>query len=141
MTRQQWLIPILLDRAKRVYQQRQMVATNLAALRQQMMEGSQLTWPYLTLVVSSCLIASFGLLANSAAVIIGAMLVAPLMPPLCVVGLWLAQANWAMALGALLLYGTNLLQIGEAIKPEIMAIATCKGAEASQNALILLQAC
>ncbi len=207
MTRRRWPIFILLGRAKRAYQQRQMVTTNLATLRQQMIEESQLTWPYLTLVVSSCLIASFGLLANSAAVIIGAMLVAPLMlpirgaafgmleanrglirhslvsllvgsglalaiattlaylsgvaaygsevigrsqptlldlgvaitagalaavaavetrlssavagvaiavalmPPLCVVGLWLAQANWAMALGALLLYGTNLFGI------------------------------
>lgn len=37
---------------------------------------------YLILIVSSCAIATFGLLANSAAVIIGAMIIAPLMLPI-----------------------------------------------------------
>ncbi|MBW4551179.1 MAG: DUF389 domain-containing protein [Aphanocapsa sp. GSE-SYN-MK-11-07L] len=37
---------------------------------------------YLVLIVSSCAIASFGLLANSTAVIIGAMIIAPLMLPI-----------------------------------------------------------
>ncbi|WP_202951275.1 DUF389 domain-containing protein [Xenococcus sp. PCC 7305] len=42
------------------------------------------TWNlnYIILTVSSCLIATFGLISNSTAVIIGAMLVAPLMLPL-----------------------------------------------------------
>jgi uncharacterized hydrophobic protein (TIGR00271 family) len=39
-------------------------------------------FPYFILIVSSCAIASFGLLANSAAVIIGAMIIAPLMLPI-----------------------------------------------------------
>ncbi|WP_247217542.1 DUF389 domain-containing protein [Synechococcus sp. C9] len=43
---------------------------------------SQLDTPYLVLVVGSCIIATLGLLANSAAVIIGAMIVAPLMMPI-----------------------------------------------------------
>ena len=38
--------------------------------------------PYLILIISSCMIATFGLLSNSTAVIIGAMLVAPLMLPI-----------------------------------------------------------
>lgn len=38
--------------------------------------------PYLVLIVSSCVIATFGLLTNSAAVIIGAMIIAPLMLPI-----------------------------------------------------------
>jgi uncharacterized hydrophobic protein (TIGR00271 family) len=38
--------------------------------------------PYLALIVSSCAIATFGLVANSAAVIIGAMIIAPLMLPI-----------------------------------------------------------
>lgn len=38
--------------------------------------------PFFILVVSSCAIATFGLLANSAAVIIGAMIIAPLMLPI-----------------------------------------------------------
>ena len=37
---------------------------------------------YLILIVSSCTIATFGLLANSTAVIIGAMIIAPLMLPI-----------------------------------------------------------
>lgn len=37
---------------------------------------------YLTLIVASCIIATLGLLSNSAAVIIGAMIIAPLMLPI-----------------------------------------------------------
>ncbi len=51
-------------------------------LRKSLMDDSKLTQNYLVLSVSSCLLASFGLLINSAAVIIGAMIVAPLMLPL-----------------------------------------------------------
>jgi uncharacterized hydrophobic protein (TIGR00271 family) len=43
---------------------------------------SKLDEIYLLLIVGSCAIATFGLLSNSAAVIIGAMLVAPLMLPI-----------------------------------------------------------
>ncbi|TVQ48531.1 MAG: DUF389 domain-containing protein [Gloeocapsa sp. DLM2.Bin57] len=38
--------------------------------------------PYIVLVISSCVIATLGLLSNSAAVIIGAMIIAPLMFPI-----------------------------------------------------------
>jgi uncharacterized hydrophobic protein (TIGR00271 family) len=38
--------------------------------------------PYLVLIIGSCAIATFGLLSNSAAVIIGAMIIAPLMLPI-----------------------------------------------------------
>jgi uncharacterized hydrophobic protein (TIGR00271 family) len=43
---------------------------------------AELSQNYVVLIVSSCLIASFGLISNSAAVIIGAMIIAPLMLPL-----------------------------------------------------------
>src|ERR687885_848322 len=43
---------------------------------------AELSQNYVVLIVSSCLIASFGLIGNSAAVIIGAMIIAPLMLPL-----------------------------------------------------------
>lgn len=43
---------------------------------------SRLDEIYLLLIVGSCAIATFGLLSNSAAVIIGAMLIAPLMLPI-----------------------------------------------------------
>lgn len=52
---------------------------------------SQLDGLYLILIVGSCAIATFGLLSNSAAVIIGAMIIAPLMLPIR-----------ALALGALI---------------------------------------
>ncbi|NJL45100.1 MAG: DUF389 domain-containing protein [Leptolyngbyaceae cyanobacterium SM2_3_12] len=186
---------------------RQIPAETLNLTRQGLLDESQIALPYMVLVIGSCLIATFGLLANSAAVIIGAMLIAPLMlpirgaafgildankslmrksltalavgtllavaissglgrltgiasygsevmarsqpnlldlgvavtagglagfaavepklsssvagvaiavalmPPICVVGLWLAQAEWNFALGALLLYCTNLFGI------------------------------
>ncbi|MGF1458987.1 MAG: DUF389 domain-containing protein [Leptolyngbyaceae cyanobacterium] len=41
----------------------------------------------------------------------GTAIAVALMPPLCVVGLWLAELNLKMALGALVLYLTNLLGI------------------------------
>ncbi|WP_017303547.1 DUF389 domain-containing protein [Spirulina subsalsa] len=46
--------------------------------------ASEASWTtnYVVLTISSCAIATFGLLSNSAAVIIGAMLIAPLMLPL-----------------------------------------------------------
>ncbi|URR35895.1 DUF389 domain-containing protein [Thermosynechococcus sp. HN-54] len=43
---------------------------------------SCLSVPYIILIISSCAIATFGLLSNSAAVIIGAMVIAPLMLPI-----------------------------------------------------------
>ncbi|MGB5596302.1 MAG: DUF389 domain-containing protein [Crocosphaera sp.] len=51
-------------------------------LRQELIEDSELDPDFLVLTVSSCFIATLGLLMNSAAVIIGAMLIAPLMLPL-----------------------------------------------------------
>ena len=51
-------------------------------IRESLVKDSQLDQNYLILILSSCLIATFGLLINSAAVIIGAMIIAPLMLPL-----------------------------------------------------------
>ena len=62
--------------------QRPVAMDDLTRLRQDLLEESQLSWHYLLLVVASCIIATLGLLANSAAVIIGAMLIAPLMLPI-----------------------------------------------------------
>jgi len=55
--------------------------------------GSRWNFDFLTLITLSTLIATLGLVQNSAAVVIGAMLVAPLMTPLLGVGLALVQAN------------------------------------------------
>ena len=51
-------------------------------MRQDLLEDSQLSSNFMILTVGACLIATFGLVANSTAVIIGAMIVAPLMMPL-----------------------------------------------------------
>ncbi|MGB3492769.1 MAG: DUF389 domain-containing protein, partial [Elainellaceae cyanobacterium] len=51
-------------------------------LRASLFKDSQVSLNFLVLLASSCLIATFGLIINSTAVIIGAMLIAPLMQPL-----------------------------------------------------------
>lgn len=51
-------------------------------LHQELLIDASWTTNYVVLTISSCLIATFGLISNSAAVIIGAMIVAPLMLPL-----------------------------------------------------------
>jgi uncharacterized hydrophobic protein (TIGR00271 family) len=53
----------------------------------QMRESSHPDFGFFLLVVLSCTIATMGLLTNSAAIIIGAMLVAPLMSPILGIGL------------------------------------------------------
>ncbi|EAZ88838.1 TIGR00341 family protein [Crocosphaera chwakensis] len=57
-------------------------AIPILKLRESLLEESQLTQNYLVLSLGSCLLATFGLIINSAAVIIGAMIIAPLMLPL-----------------------------------------------------------
>jgi uncharacterized hydrophobic protein (TIGR00271 family) len=47
-----------------------------------LLEESKFDLPFLVLIIGSCIIATLGLLSNSAAVIIGAMIVAPLMLPI-----------------------------------------------------------
>lgn len=56
--------------------------TKLEAIRSELIEESALDSTYIILIISSCIIATLGLLANSTAVIIGAMIVAPLMLPI-----------------------------------------------------------
>jgi uncharacterized membrane protein len=45
------------------------------------------------------------------ATLAGTAIAVALMPPICVIGLGLSQANWSLSLGATLLYLTNLLGI------------------------------
>ncbi len=67
-------------------EQRQQLATSLS-------DFSKLDFEFVVLICSATFLASFGLVQNSAAVIIGAMLVAPLMTPILGAGLSLAQGN------------------------------------------------
>ncbi|WP_404308610.1 DUF389 domain-containing protein [Neorhodopirellula lusitana] len=68
-------------------------------------EGSQPNLEFLGLISASAMLAAFGLLQNSAAVIIGAMLIAPLMTPIMGAGLSLAHGNRP-------LFKTSILTIG-----------------------------
>ena len=54
----------------------------LQQLRLELIEEAKLDSTYLILIISSCIIATLGLLSNSVAVIIGAMIIAPLMLPI-----------------------------------------------------------
>lgn len=70
------------------------------------------TWNlnYIVFIVSSCLIATFGLIGNSAAVIIGAMIIAPLMLPLRALAFSALEGNVPLFSKALssILWGTFL---------------------------------
>lgn len=59
-----------------------MAPAELQQCRDGLLEESTLDFNYLVLILGSCAIATFGLLSNSTAVIIGAMIVAPLMLPI-----------------------------------------------------------
>ncbi len=65
-------------------------------LKEELLAESTLDSSYLALIVGSCAIATFGLLSNSTAVIIGAMIVAPLMLPIRGLALGALQGNVAL---------------------------------------------
>ena len=62
-------------------------------LAQSLQTGSKPNLEFLGLISASSMLAAFGLLQDSAAVIIGAMLIAPLMTPIVGAGLALSQGN------------------------------------------------
>ncbi|HKJ28246.1 MAG TPA: DUF389 domain-containing protein [Anaerolineales bacterium] len=82
----------------------------VAEVQRQLREQSTPDFDYFVLVLLSCLIATLGMLIDSAATIIGAMLVAPLMSPILGIGLasvrgdttLLRDAGAALIRGALL---------------------------------------
>ena len=105
-------------------------------LAQDLQTGSQPNLEFLGLISASAMLASFGLLQNSASVIIGAMLIAPLMTPILGAGLALTQGNrplfqsavWTIllgffgALGASCLFGWLYLVFHEpTVSPEMWA--------------------
>ena len=63
------------------------------ALFENLESGSRWNFDFLALMSLATMIAALGLIQNSTAVVIGAMLVAPLMTPLIATGLSLVQAN------------------------------------------------
>ena len=78
-------------------------------LFERLQNGSELGFDFMALMCLATGIAGMGLLADSAAVVIGAMLVAPLMTPMIGAGLGLVQGNvvlvrkaaWSIAVGFL----------------------------------------
>ena len=79
---------------------------------------SRWTFDFALLMALATLIASLGLLTNSVAVVIGAMLVAPLMTPLIGGGLAIVQGNWPLWLRssrAVMLGFFSALAIGLAV--------------------------
>jgi uncharacterized hydrophobic protein (TIGR00271 family) len=65
-------------------------------LVQQLEQNAQPSIDFIMMMVLSTSLASLGLLADSTAVVIGAMLIAPLMGPLVAAGLSLVQANLSL---------------------------------------------
>ncbi len=63
------------------------------SLVERIQNNSHWNFDFVALIFLSTLIASLGLIQNSPAVVIGAMLVAPLMTPIVAIGLGLAQSN------------------------------------------------
>jgi len=74
---------------------------DLSETRQAVAAGAQLSISYLLMNASATLIAGYGLLANSEAVVIGAMLIAMLYGPILGIGLALAELDVRMLAGAL----------------------------------------
>ena len=86
-------------------------------MQESLLDEAELDYDYIVLTLGACLIATFGLLSNSAAVIIGAMLVAPLMSPIRSVAFGILE-------GELVLVKTGLqaLAVGTVISIALSAI-------------------
>ena len=80
----------------------QLFAATRAAIRESAVSGATLSGSYLTMNLAAALIAGFGLIENSPAVIIGAMLIAMLYGPIIGIALALAEANLQLLRSALL---------------------------------------
>ena len=74
----------------------QMARAERIALYDKLNSGSEWNFDFMTLISLSTAIAALGLLQDSAAVVIGAMLVAPLMTPILGAGLALVQGNFPL---------------------------------------------
>lgn len=89
------LLRVLLDQLQRWVPQ--VERENRVELAARVQTNSAWNFDFVALISLSTIIAALGLLQDSAAVIIGAMLIAPLMTPILGVGLALAQGNAVLA--------------------------------------------
>lgn len=83
-------------------------------------DSYQMRPSYLMMLVLACLVAIWGLLANSPAVVIGAMLISPLMNPFLSAGLALAIGDWELGKAAM---RTILLSVLAAVFISGIAVA------------------
>lgn len=94
----------------RQYWKRHLRGINRSEAEHRVIVGGRLSPSFAFLVVTSCAIATLGLLLNSVAVIIGAMLIAPLMGPIVLLGFAIAMTDVTHGISA-----TKALVIGVAI--------------------------
>jgi uncharacterized hydrophobic protein (TIGR00271 family) len=106
---------------------------NIPAILEEINYGSEPAGRYYALVATSALIATFGLIANSVAVIIGAMVVAPLMTPIFGLALALVRSDTkllgralqALTVGVVVAVGVSALfgslPLALQITPEMLA--------------------
>ena len=78
-------------------------------LQQELLDEADLDTEFLVLTVTSCIIASLGLLMNSTAVIIGAMLIAPLMLPLRGLALGMLDIDRLLVKSSLITLGIGIM--------------------------------
>jgi uncharacterized hydrophobic protein (TIGR00271 family) len=78
---------------------------------QEAYEGRQFDAVYFSMMIFACLIALMGLLLNSPAVIIGAMLISPLMGPILACGLALTTAEWSLGRKAVRNLGLSVAEV------------------------------
>ncbi len=81
----------------------------LKQIQEELSAESTLDLSYIILIISSCAIATFGLLSNSAAVIIGAMIIAPLMLPIRGLAFGALQGNITLFRKGLVSLGVGTL--------------------------------
>ena len=103
-----------------------------AAVLAHIEEGARLDARYALMVTLACGIALLGLLQNSVAVIIGAMLISPLMGPIIALGMSLATFDFISMRRALKTLATGVaLALAIAIWPRLMPQATLPPAGAA----------
>lgn len=77
-------------------------AVPVTNLEEMVKKGSISGLPFYFMLIASSVIATLGLLSNSAAVIIGAMIIAPLMSPIIAIAYWLLTARRNLLLRSIL---------------------------------------
>jgi len=111
-------------------------AAVVADLYPQGSDATSFCWRFITLIVLSTVIAALGLLANSAAVVIGAMLIAPLMTPILGIAVAIVLGDAHRLVVAIALVGTGIvLAIGAAYVVAALAPGTVTADELTSELL------